>query len=204
MVWEELKKLDADKCILVTIQIDDWNNLMSPWEAKAVFKGGDDFGGGADEYINRLQTEIIPKVLSQIGAVSALNPDGGEENKRPLIIAGYSLAGLFALYSMYRTDIFSSAVSASGSMWFPGFFDFAQNNKFCGAKTKNAPDRIYLSLGDKESRTRNEYLRENESITKSLCEHCKRQGIDSIFELNPGNHFSDANLRVAKGIAWSL
>ena len=30
------------------------------------------------------------------------------------------------------------------------------------------------------------------------------QHLDSIFELNPGNHFQDPAGRVAKGIAWLL
>ena len=35
-------------------------------------------------------------------------------------IAGYSLAGLFALYALYKTDAFTRVASMSGSLWFPG------------------------------------------------------------------------------------
>ncbi|MDY2610537.1 MAG: alpha/beta hydrolase-fold protein [Oscillospiraceae bacterium] len=35
-------------------------------------------------------------------------------------IAGYSLAGLFALYAIYQTDLFSRVGSMSGSLGFPG------------------------------------------------------------------------------------
>lgn len=35
-------------------------------------------------------------------------------------IAGYSLAGLFALYALYKTDVFTRVASMSGSLWFPG------------------------------------------------------------------------------------
>jgi hypothetical protein len=33
---------------------------------------------------------------------------------------------------------------------------------------------------------------------------CNELGIRSTFELNPGNHFKDAPLRMAKGIAWMI
>lgn len=32
----------------------------------------------------------------------------------------------------------------------------------------------------------------------------KNKGIETTFEMNPGNHFKDADLRLAKGIAWIL
>lgn len=33
---------------------------------------------------------------------------------------------------------------------------------------------------------------------------CVNLGIETTFEMNPGNHFKDADLRLAKGIAWML
>ncbi len=35
-----------------------------------------------------------------------------------------AISGLFALWALYRTDFFAGAVSASGSVWFPGFREF--------------------------------------------------------------------------------
>ena len=32
----------------------------------------------------------------------------------------------------------------------------------------------------------------------------QQKGIQSIFELNPGNHYKNAEFRLAKGISWTL
>ena len=45
-------------------------------------------------------------------------------------------------------------------------------------------------------------LRTVEDNTKEICELIKNNGIESIFEMNEGNHFKDADLRLAKGIKW--
>ena len=37
-----------------------------------------------------------------------------------------------------------------------------------------------------------------------LTNEYKNKGIETTFEMNPGNHFKDADLRLAKGIAWIL
>ena len=43
-----------------------------------------------------------------------------------------------------------------------------------------------------------------EENTRLLCNSYSEHGIQTTFELNPGNHFQDAELRLAKGIAWML
>ena len=112
-------------------------------------------------------------------------------------IAGYSLAGLFALYSLYRTDIFARAASVSGSLWYPQFSDYALSHQM-----KRVPDRLYLSLGDKESKTRNPYLKTVQKNTQELAEFYQRQNIKTKFRLNAGNHYANAAERTAAGILW--
>ncbi len=43
-----------------------------------------------------------------------------------------------------------------------------------------------------------------EENTRLLCKSYSAHGIKTAFELNPGNHFQDVELRLAKGIAWML
>ena len=83
----------------------------------------------------------------------------------------------------------------SGSLWFPGFIDFAKEHDM-----KKVPDKIYLSLGDKEAKTRNPLMQKVQENTEALAEYYSRMGIDVDFEMNPGNHFRDVALRCAKGI----
>ena len=161
---------------------------MSPWECPPIFRGEPPFTGGADAYLALLTQEILPGILSRLSAAPAY-----------LALAGYSLAGLFAVYASYRTDLFSRIASASGSFWFPGFPEFAANHE-----PERTPDRVYFSLGDQEAKSRNRILRTVEDHTRALRERLERAGAKTVFARNPGNHFRDAPKRMAKGIAWIL
>ncbi|MBQ9377105.1 MAG: hypothetical protein IJU05_04820, partial [Schwartzia sp.] len=165
-----------------------WDNEMSPWACPPLFKGDTPCTGGADAYLATLEDEILPSALARLSAAPAY-----------LALAGYSLAGLFAVYATYRTSLFSRVASASGSFWFPGFLDFARAHQ-----PIRPPARVYFSLGDKEAKARNKTLRTVEENTRALKAHYEAAGIETIFELNPGNHFKDAPQRMAKGIAWIL
>ena len=113
-------------------------------------------------------------------------------------IAGYSLAGLFALYSAYRCDQFEGFVSASGSLWYPGLMNYMDEHEI-SPKIRKA----YFSLGDQEAKTSHPLMSQVEKNTGEI--QRKLSGtIKTIFELNEGNHFKDADLRLAKGIAWIL
>ena len=95
---------------LAAISDLDWNRDMSPWNSPAAFKGGEAFAGGADDCLRLLVEEIMPRAEKELAGPPAWRG-----------IAGYSLAGLFALYAVYRTDVFSRVGCMSGSLWFPGF-----------------------------------------------------------------------------------
>lgn len=191
-ILENCKNIDCKEFILVSISNLDWNNEMTPWYSKKINKYGEEFLGKADEYIQVLLDEIIPKIKKYI-----------EENLKVKIknytIAGYSLAGLFAIYASYKTNIFSKIVSASGSLWFPKFVDFVKENKI-----SSNVEKIYFSLGNKESKVKNQILANVEKNTKEIEEIYKKQGIKTIYVENEGNHFKDASLRLAKGIKWIL
>ena len=182
-VFEKCAELGCDNFALTAIGNLNWNHDLSPWPTPTI--GNNKYGfGGAEGYIKKLTNEIIPEIRAKLGFEPEFTA-----------IAGYSLAGLFALYAAYRTDIFSRIASVSGSLWFPGFTEFAETNKF--VKT---PDRIYLSLGESEAKTRDKNLAPVRKNTEKLDEIYKTQNIPTIFELNPGNHFTETVLRTAKGI----
>ena len=115
-----LRLLRDDGCppfTLVSVSSLDWNHDMSPWEIPPVFKNADPCTGGADDYLRILIERIVPEAEKEIkGTVSWRG------------IAGYSLAGLFALYSLYRTDLFSRAASMSGSLWYPGITEYISSH----------------------------------------------------------------------------
>ena len=182
-VFDKCVELGCENFALAAIGELNWNHDLSPWPAPTI--GNNKYGfGGADGYIEKLTNEIMPEIRAKLG----FKPEF-------VSIAGYSLAGLFAIYAAYKTDVFSRIASVSGSLWFPGFTEFAEANKF--ART---PDLIYLSLGEAEAKTRDKNLAPVRKNTEKLAEIYKTQNIPTVFELNPGNHFTETILRTAKGI----
>lgn len=173
---------------LVTISNLDWNRDMAPWDSPAAFKKGEPFTGGADDYLRLLVEEIIPRAEKELPGPPAWRG-----------IAGYSLAGLFALYAIYRTDVFSRVGCMSGSLWFPGFKEYVFSHE-----PKRRPDCIYFFLGDKEAKTRNPVLKTVQENTEEIQTFYQNKGIDTVFQLNPGNHFVQGEERTTAGIEWLL
>lgn len=173
---------------LVSVSNLDWNHDMSPWEIPPVFKNAEPCTGGADDYLKLLIERIVPEAEKEIkGSVLWRGIDG------------YSLAGLFALYSLYQTDLFSRAASMSGSLWYPGITEYISSHTI-----KKVPDCLYFSLGNKEARTRNAYMKTVQENTEKIEEYYRGKGISTVFQLNPGNHYKDAEKRTAAGIHWLL
>ncbi|WP_283170948.1 alpha/beta hydrolase [Curtanaerobium respiraculi] len=173
---------------LVTISQMRWDEDLSPWAADPVVSEEDHFTGEAKRHLGWMLDAVAPFAEDALGCQPAEK-----------IIAGYSMAGLFALYASYLTDVFDGAVCVSGSVWFPGFLDFCRAHAF----PKN-PLAIYLSLGDRESASRNAVLRTTQRAMEQLRDEFGSRHIPTVFELNPGNHFHDMDLRMAKGIGWIL
>ena len=167
-----------DFCFMV-IKTDDWNYTLSPWTAPAAF-GNDAFGGGAEKTL----VEIM-KELSWLGS------------KRKIYLGGYSLAGLFVLWSAYQTDMFTGIAAVSPSVWFKGFIPYIENH---GIRT----GKVYLSLGDREEKTRNPVLSKVGAAIRECKKIISESGIECILEWNPGNHFREPDHRVAKGFAWLM
>ena len=173
-VYKELQNMGCTSINLLVVGNIDWNHDMSPWYMPSIYSKEKSFSGGADGYLKLLIDEILPKAKELIE---------GE------------LAGLFAVYTMYKTDVFDRVACMSGSLWFSDFIEYCKRNEY-----KRLPDKIYFSLGDKEANTRNPVLKTVQDKTIELSEYFKSLGAEVIFELNSGNHFTDTILRSAKGI----
>lgn len=189
---EELLKqcaeLGCPDFTLVEISGLVWNDEMSPWTIPSLSRDEPPFGGKANNYLGLLIGEILPAVKAEL-----------DTEPRSILLAGYSLAGLFALYAATKSDLFAAVASCSGSMWFPGFMEYIKQQDIT-TFTKH----IYFSLGDREARTKNEILRTVEDNTKELAAYLSQGGINTVFEQNKGNHFHQGTLRTAKGIRWIL
>ena len=173
---------------LVVIGGLDWNRKLSPWPCDAITATSEPFAGEAESFLSELMHKIVPSTEASLDVTPRLRA-----------IAGYSLAGLFALWACCKTDLFSRVASVSGSLWFPGFAEYLDENLPQGAL-----DVAYLSLGKKEHKTPNRMMREVLADTKRCEQTLQDRGAKTLFEHNPGNHFSEPALRSAKGIAWML
>ena len=175
-ITEIKKRTDEDFC-LIAIKVRNWNADLSPWEAPAVF-GREGFGSGA--------ADTLAEILKHC-----------TDRDRRYIIGGYSLSGLFALWTAYQTDTFKGVAAASPSVWFPGFVEYMEKNSIHA-------DTVFLSLGDKEEKVKN-------PVVATVAERIRRayallgeQKVNVTLEWNPGNHFKDAGIRMAKAFAWVM
>ena len=181
-----IKTLTDAHFAFAAFEITDWNSELSPWEAPPVF-GNEPFGSGAGGTLAFVEDTLIPMLTEKY----SLNKD------IPVMIGGYSLAGLFALWAVYTSERFAAAAAVSPSVWFPEWSEFI-------GKHSTAAENIYLSLGKKEEKTHNkvmaavgENIREQYNILYS-------HGVNVTLEWNEGNHFTEPDIRTAKGFAHCL
>lgn len=65
-------------------------------------------------------------------------------------------------------------------------------------------EAVYLSLGDREEKTRNPVMATVGDNIREACRLLRSRNVSCTLEWNEGNHFRDAELRTAKAFAWIL
>ena len=168
---------------LAAFAVADWSRDLSPWEAPPVF-GTEPFGGKAEGTLGFVTERLLPALRERL----ELREDTA------LCLGGYSLAGLFALWAATKSELFTGVAAASPSVWFPGWPEYVQQHPI-RAKT------VYLSLGDREERSRNPVLAAVGDRIRALYALLKDNHTAAL-EWNPGNHFRDSEVRTAKAFAW--
>jgi len=165
------------KILAVPVSEEEWNELLSPWPADAVFRGSAPFAGRADALIEELTD-----------AVSSFAGD-----RKPVIL-GYSLAGLFSLYWCTKSSLFSGCASVSGSLWYPHLESYLKEHPVrC--------EHVYFSLGDAEKNSRNRILASVEERTEAMASLVSEYA-ETIFERNEGGHFAEEAPRMKKALDW--
>ena len=184
---QTIQSLTKKSFTLVGFEIKDWQSELTPWAAPAVF-GKIPFGDGAVATLSFIKDILIPQ-LEQMQLF--------DKHKMRYVLGGYSLAGFFALWSAYKTEIFDGIAAVSPSVWYPQWMEYAENNK-------SLTSSVYLSLGDKEEKTKNPTMAQVGNCIRKQQELLTSQGISTILEWNPGNHFQHSDERTAKGFAWIM
>ena len=173
---------------LVAFKIEDWNSELTPWEMP-LLRGKGNFGDGAAGTLEFIKNDLILAVSEYINI----------ENKEiKYILGGYSLAGLFSLWSGYQTDIFKGIAAVSPSVWYKGWIEYVEAGK-------PLSEKIYLSLGDTEEKTKHQILSKiGDNIRKQHEILEKSENVKTVLEWNEGNHFQNPDIRTAKGFLWVM
>ena len=185
-LFDEVKALTNNDFSLAVFDVTDWNAQFSPWTAPAVF-GKDSFSGKGNDTLRFLEDEFLPEIKSKFP-------------KSEVYLTGYSLAGLFSLWALYETDKFNGAVCCSSSLWFDKWDEYASLHRI------KSPSTIYMSLGDREEKTKNKVMSIVGDRTRRQAEILKEDpNVEKLyFEWNEGGHFVEPLKRVAKGITRIL
>ena len=181
----QLTALAAQPFLLVTIDLEDWTTGLMPWWDGNISRDPE-AGKHGQETLSFLVDDLLPELESRYGVL-------------PVILGGYSLGGLFALWASCRTDRFRAVAAASPSVWIHGWLPFAK---------KQAPmaDAVYLSLGDREEQVKNQAIARVGDNLRTYYELLQDQlGPDRCTLVwEEGNHFTDNAGRLARAFAWCL
>lgn len=181
---ETIMTLAKKPFTLVAFEIKDWQSELTPWAAPAVF-GKIPFGDKAVETLAFVEDVLIPNLEQR---------QLYDKGTMRCLMGGYSLAGLFALWASYQSMRFDGIAAVSPSVWYPQWLAYAETRT-------PSTSAVYLSLGDKEERTRNPVMAQIGYCIRKQYELLTEQGISTILEWNPGNHFKHSDERTAKGFA---
>ena len=162
---------------LTAFDIEDWQRDLMPWDNPV---------NGAAATLRFLLDDLLPFLANRFGNL-------------PVVLGGYSLAGLFSLWAARETNGFMGVAAASPSVWIQGWPDYT-------AAHPMQASQVYLSLGQREEHTRNRSFAQVGDRIRSEFALLQQQIGDSacVLEWNPGGHFADCNHRLAKAFIWNL
>ena len=181
----QLAALSGKPFLLATIELEDWTIDLMPWWDGNISRDPE-AGKHGQETLDYILNDLLPELELRYGALS-------------VILGGYSLGGLFALWASCQTDRFRAVAAASPSVWIHGWLPFAK---------KHVPmaDAVYLSLGDREEHVKNQAIARVGDNLRVQYELLQNQlGPDRCTLVwEEGNHFNDNAGRLARAFAWCL
>lgn len=186
-LWDQLKSEISRPFDFCELSVADWDRFLTPWPAENCMKGRS-FLGQAPLLLSQLETEFLPELGRCI------------PGSTKIYIAGYSLAGLFALWSLYQTSVFAGAVCCSGSLWYPEW------TRYIEATDLPTSADVYLSLGRKEPQTKHPLIKQVGEATELQYRllQANKKVRRTTLEWQDGGHFNNVTDRVIKGISWIL
>lgn len=182
---EGIRKAVNVSFAFVAIVIEDWHFELAPWADPCV-SCCKEAGEGAVKTLNFITENLVPCLYNIFGRL-------------PIVLGGYSLGGLFALWAASKVSCFDAVAAASPSVWLNGWMRHTESHPV------NVKD-VYLSLGDQEEHVRNRFFKKVGVNIRSEYELLKvRLGsCHCTLEWHRGGHFVDADTRTARAFAWCV
>lgn len=168
----------------VYVPADKWNDALTPWPEPGEAKGFPPFAGKGEDFLNLMQTRIIPEIEKGCGITPS---------HRDLL--GVSLSGLFTLWQWIKCDTFRSIACLSGSFWYNGFLEWFEKQVI-----PEKSGKAYFLLGKEEPLAHIKAYQTVGVNTEKIVEILKQKGIPVTFEWVPGNHFSRPVHRAEKAL----
>jgi hypothetical protein len=182
---QQIAALSKAPFVLSAIELEDWVVDLMPWPDGNISRDPEAGKHGRDT-LGYILMDLVPELKGRYGSL-------------PVILGGYSLGGLFAIWASMQSGCFKAVAAASPSVWIHDWIPFAR---------RHAPmaDCVYLSLGDKEEHVKNQAIaRVGDNIRAQyglLREQLGPERCTLVRE--DGNHFTDNDGRTARAFAWCM
>lgn len=177
--------------VLATLEVKDWTLDLLPWPDRNISRDSE-AGHRAEATLDFVLRSLLPYLEKQYGALGQSQGQAGF----PVIIGGYSLGGLFALWASTQTDRFCAVAAASPSLWVRDWLPFIKNHPPLASD-------IYLSLGEREEHVKNQAIaRVGDCVRETYRLLADTKQCTIVWE--PGNHFTDNDGRLARAFGWCL
>ncbi len=181
----QLAALTTVPFLLVTVELEDWIVDLMPWADRNISRD-EEAGKHGQETLEYILKSLIPWLEERYGPL-------------PMVLGGYSLGGLFALWASARTDRFRAIAAASPSVWIKDWIPYARQNALHASA-------VYLSLGEREEHVKNQAIARVGDCLRTqydlLRERLGEEHCTLVWE--EGNHFADNAGRLARAFAWCL
>jgi len=146
--------------------------------------------GGAPQFLNFIETQLIPKMEQDFHADSSRNSR---------IILGHSYGGLFGGYTFsVNNAVIGNYIMLSPSFWFDNRVALQMENDNL-AKNKNKKQLVYLGIGENEERDR--MIAPFEIFYQTLRANYNNIKLEKNIEKNTG-HMDSRNPNIIKGLTY--
>ncbi len=171
--------------VMAALAINDWEAKLTPWHDPKL-STRKEVGDHVFETLDYITGHLMPYLFMQYG-------------KLPVVLGGYSLAGLFARWAVCKEECFDAVAAASPSLWIVAWQGFSDAHDVYARY-------VYLSLGDSEEITKNKAIAQVGANIRWEYDHLQRTiGADNCTLVwEKGGHFVTPHLRLARAFAWCI